>query len=268
MDIFGFLSAIFMGAVLGLIGGGGSILTAPILVYMFHIPPIMATGYSLLIVGSTACVGAMLYLKRGCVDLKAAITFALPSMVSAFLMRIMIVPSMPQYIFGIPKNTFILMFFGGLMMFSGFFMTRPTKINAAPHKSSLWVLILGSIFIGIITGFVGAGGGFLIVPALIFLFSMPVKMAIGTSLVVISINALVGFQGDFMSGIYMDWPFMGMFLSLTFTGMISGFMATRYIQDRNLKTIFGIFVMVLGIFILTKEAFSICTTTICTTKGI
>jgi uncharacterized protein len=211
----GYALALVMGLTLGLIGAGGSILTVPILVYLLHVRPVTATGYSLLIVGSAALLGAARYWQRGKVNIKAALLFAAPSMLTVLATRALIVPAIPDPVFRlgatvIPKDGFIMLLFAALMIAAAIFMLRPqTEASAKAREltpTRFLGLVGGSAGVGLLTGIVGAGGGFLIIPTLIVLFGLEMKQAIGTSLAVIAINSLVGFNGDLAAGVSMDWP--------------------------------------------------------------
>ena len=245
-----------MGTTLGLIGAGGSILTVPILVYFFKIPPLVATAYSLLIVGSTAFVGAISYHQKNLVNVKSAIIFTIPATLSVVFTRSLIVPNLPNQILEIPKEIFIMLLFAMLMILAATFMMRPIKIKThqtTDNSLSLHKLIFGSAAIGFLTGMVGAGGGFLIIPTLISLFRLGMKEAIGTSLAIIATNSLIGFQGDLASGIKIDWSILSIFMALTIFGMLAGLFLSKNFDGQKLKKIFALFVIVVAISILLQE---------------
>lgn len=252
MVMLGYILAVLMGLVLGLIGAGGSILTVPILVYLMGVKPVVATGYSLLVVGSAALAGAVRYFWRGLVDLRAAITFALPAMLTVLATRMFVVPALPDPLLGMPKDVLVMILFAGLMLLAAVFMLRPVKVKPATARKNyhLVKLVLGSAGVGLLTGMVGAGGGFLIIPTLIALFGLPVKEAIGTSLAVIAINSLVGFRGDVASGIHFDWPLLLTFISLTLLGMWLGTSLGRRADGEKLKILFGVFTLLIGVGVL------------------
>jgi uncharacterized membrane protein YfcA len=257
MIALGYILAIVMGLTLGLIGAGGSILTVPILVYLLGVKPVVATGYSLLVVGSAALTGAIRYQRNGLVNIKAAAMFAAPAMLTVLATRTFIVPAIPDPIAGIPKDIFIMMLFAGLMILAATFMLKPVKVE--PDRSRVLdtrrfiKLISGSAGVGLLTGMVGAGGGFLIIPTLIALFGLPVKEAIGTSLAIIAINSLVGFQGDVASGISLDWHLLGLFIGLTLLGMWIGTTFAKRMEGEKLKKLFGVFTLLIGIAVLIEE---------------
>jgi uncharacterized protein len=257
MIALGYILAIVIGLTLGLIGAGGSILTVPILVYLLGVKPVVATGYSLLVVGSAALTGAIRYWRNGLVNLKAVAMFAAPAMLTVLATRTFIVPAIPDPIAGIPKDIFIMMLFAGLMILAAIFMLKPVK--TMPNRSHaldvrrIIKLISGSAGVGLLTGMVGAGGGFLIIPTLIALFGLPVKEAIGTSLAIIAINSLVGFKGDIAAGIPLDWPLLGTFLGLTLFGMWLGSTLGKRMDGAKLKKLFGVFTLLVGLAVLAEE---------------
>lgn len=255
ITLFGYFLALLMGLTLGLIGAGGSILTVPILVYCFHVPPVVATGYSLLVVGCAALAGASRYYRRGLVDFRAALTFAFPAMLAVLFTRSYIVPSLTDPVLGIEKDTFIMVLFALLMAVAAIYMLRPLKEPATAKKPKVNTakLLLGSAGIGLLTGLVGAGGGFLIIPTLIGLFRLNVKKAVATSLAIIAINSLVGFNGDIAAGIPMDWLLLGSFLALTLAGMWLGTTFSRKVEAKQLRQIFGWFVLIVACVVLIEN---------------
>lgn len=254
--IAGYTLAMLMGLTLGLIGAGGSILAVPIMVYFLDVKPLVATGYSLLVVGSSALVGSISYWHSGTVHFKKAISFAIPAMLMVLFTRVMLVPSLPAEIAGLPKDNFIMLLFAGLMLVAAASMLLPKKaqtVEAGSGKHQIFKLIAGSIIVGFLTGMVGAGGGFLIIPSLIAIFNFNTKEAIGTSLAVISINALVGFNGDLMSGLSIDWWLLGCFIFMTFTGVLMGTAIGKKMDGARLKQLFALFLIVLSVVIFISE---------------
>jgi len=263
--IIGFSAAIVIGISLGLIGGGGSILTVPVLVYIMGIDPMLATAYSLFVVGSTSLVGAGTYMKKGLVNYKTAIVFAIPSFIAVFLTRKFLVPALPDPLFSIgeslvTKNIGIMVFFGLIMLAASYSMIRSKNDGAGDEKQAIkfnfpMIALEGSV-VGLITGIVGAGGGFLIIPALVLLAKLPMKMAVGTSLVIIAAKSLIGFLGD-LSTQTIDWPLLIMFTGLSIVGIFIGSALSKKINERVLKTGFGWFVLMMGIYIITKELLAV-----------
>ena len=260
MESLGYALAFIMGCTLGLMGAGGSILTVPILVYFLAVPPVTATGYSLLVVGTAALVGAITYWRRGLVDIHAAVIFALPATLMVLTTRTYIIPALPDPIFHLSKNAFIMLLFAALMLLAAAFMLlnnqplEPTHTHRPLTPRRLLLLICGSAGAGLLTGMVGAGGGFLIVPLLISLFRLPMKTAVGTSLSIIAVNSLVGFHGDIAAGMTIDWHVITLFMALTLLGMSMGTYLEKYVDSAKLKHTFGLFVIILGSSILADQA--------------
>jgi len=261
MDIAGYSASIFIGISLGLIGGGGSILTVPVLVYLFRLDTVLATGYSLFIVGSTSIVGSFSYFKKGLVNIKTATVFGLPSIAAIFLTRKYFLPAIPQDIFTtgnytITKNILLILFFAILMIAASYSMIKKDEqINSkAPQKQSFNYpqIFIHGIFIGVITGLVGAGGGFLIIPALVNLLKLPMKTAVGTSLVIISVNSLMGFLFS-LSYVPVHWSFLLGISSFAVIGILIGSYLSTKVKAAKLKPTFGWFVLVMGIYIVVKE---------------
>ncbi len=255
MIFLGYLSSILMGLILGMIGAGGSILTVPILVYCFLMPALEATTYSLVIVGVTAMIGAISYYRKNLVDLKSAIIFAIPAGASVLLTRTFILKNLPESILGISKDNILMLAFALLMIFAAISMLKSKKIateNVKNQTPNLLKLILGSSLVGLLTGFVGVGGGFLIVPTLIGLFGLDAKKAIGTSLLVIAANALIGFKSDLILGIDLDWTILTIFCLLTASGMIAGIRLGKNFDNQRLKKLFAYFVIAIALLIFSQ----------------
>ena len=260
MELIGYLSAIIIGLSLGLIGGGGSILTIPILVYLFKIDPELATSYSLFIVGITSLTGCISHYRMGNLQIKAALYLAIPSIVSILIIREVIFPQIAETLFSIAsyqvsKSFLIMIIFSLLMIAASVSMIRKNEISTITGKTNFMQLGIIGFFIGIVTGFLGAGGGFLIIPALLFFAKLPMKQAIGTSLLIIFINSSIGFGGDLYIGTPIDYGFLLIISSIAFIGMLIGTQLSKRIDGAKLKPIFGWFVLVMGIYIITKEIF-------------
>lgn len=261
MHLLGYIASLLIGVSLGLIGGGGSILTMPVMVYLFGVSPIVATSYSLFVVGSTSLVGAAQQYKRGLVNTRMALLFAATSVVTVFLTRKWLVPAIPDHIatihgFVITENWLTMVLFAVLMLISSLFMMRNTTSHSLPEydskKISLGKMIIFGAGIGLLTGLLGAGGGFLLIPALVLLLHLPMKEAIGTSLLVIALNSLIGFSGDLHNkGI--DWPLLLTVTALAIAGILLGSYLNRKIPAGKLKKGFGWFVLAMGIYILVAE---------------
>lgn len=259
MQIYAFVAAIFIGFLLGLIGGGGSILTVPVLVYMLGINPIQASGYSLFIVGLTALVGGLVYFKKNEVDVRTGLFFAVPSFIGVYTSTAFIIPELPEVIFStgehqLTKPGLIMLVFSVLMLLASMSMIRAQKyanigIEQPASQNKLLIFTLG-FCVGVIAGFVGAGGGFLIIPALVFLVHLSMRQAIGTSLMIIAIQSLLGFFSDLKNHPSADWKLLITFSLIALIGLVFGIRFSKTIPEGMLKKIFGYFVMILGALIL------------------
>ena len=263
MEIIGYLLAALVGISLGLIGGGGSILMVPILVYVFALNPVTATSYSLFIVGSTSLVGAFNNYRKGQVSIKTALLFGLSSITTVFITRKLLMPAVPDVLgtigrMEIKKTMLIMVLFAALMLMASVAMIRSKKetesADAEKTKPAIGKLLLYGILIGLATGFLGAGGGFLIIPALVLLLNMPMKKAIGTSLLIIALNSLIGFTGD-IGHIAIEWKFLLLVAAIAIAGIFIGGALAKKIPGAKLKKAFGWFVLVMGIYIILKELF-------------
>ena len=257
MEILGYVGALFIGLVLGLTGGGGSILTVPILVYLMSVSPVTATAYSLFIVGTTSTFGAIQNYRKNLVDIKNGFIFAIPSFIAVYLTRKFIVPRIPEIIIESPilitKNTFLMLFFAVIMIFGALsVLKKKSQDNNNEEKRNLILIGIQTFTIGIIIGLVGAGGGFLIIPSLILFAKLPMRKAVGTSLFIIAMNSLVGFIGD-VQNLEIDWLFLLTFSAISVVGIFIGMYLTKYTNESQLKKIFAYFVLVMAAIILLKE---------------
>ena len=257
MEILGYVGALFIGLVLGLTGGGGSILTVPILVYLMGINPVTATAYSLFIVGTTSTFGAIQNYRKNLIDIKNGFIFAIPSFIAVYLTRKYIVPEIPKVIIESPilitKNTFLMLFFAVIMIFGALsVLKKKSQDSNNEEKRNLILIGIQTFTIGIIIGLVGAGGGFLIIPSLILFAKLPMRKAVGTSLFIIAMNSLVGFIGD-VQNLEIDWMFLLIFSAISVVGIFTGMYLTKYTNESQLKKIFAYFVLVMAAIILLKE---------------
>ena len=262
-EFLGYIGAIAIGLSLGLIGGGGSILTVPLLVYLFHVEPILATAYSLFIVGINALLGSIKYARKGLVNFKVGFVFATPAFITVYLTRRFLVPNLPDvwFSFGgitITKGIGVLVLFALLMVAAAISMIKK-KVYDKPESNKIKlnipsIIIEGSV-VGVLTGTVGAGGGFLIIPALVLFARLPMKMAIGTSLLIIAVNSLIGFIGDVQVSDHINWMFLLSISALAMAGIFIGTMLSSKVDNAQLKKGFGYFVLVMGIFMIIKELF-------------
>ncbi len=261
MELFGYMSSILIGISLGLIGSGGSILTVPVLVYLFGVDAVAATAYSLFIVGFTSAIGTVGYFKKKLVNIKTALVFGAPSIISVFLTRAYIVPTIPKEVFSVgdfmvTKSILMMLLFAILMVAASFSMIKKDlnkkEENLGPQKFNYPIILLEGTIVGIVTGLVGAGGGFLIIPALVLLSKLPMKEAVGTSLVIIAAKSLIGFFGESGETI-IDWTLLTSVSAFATIGIFIGIYLSKKIDGAKLKPIFGWFVLVMGIYIIIKE---------------
>jgi len=330
MEVVGYLAAIVIGFTLGLIGGGGSILTVPVLVYLFGLDPVISTGYSLFVVGVSSVVGSISYMKKGLLSYKTAIVFAIPSFVAVFITRKFVVPAIPETLFSIgdldiTTDIFFIVILMSILFVVGYLIVKNSASIGKNYMKVIWLMLPAAIMVfvmrqfvipalpenlivigdftltkniaimvlfavimiasafsmikskgklkeqdegepafnyplivtegaavGTITGIVGAGGGFLIIPALVLLANLPMKMAVGTSLLIISVKSLVGFLGD-VSNQEINWMFLLIFTSISVVGIFIGTYVSRFVDSNKLKKFFGWFVLIMGVYILLKE---------------
>lgn len=263
LEILGYFGALLIGVVLGLIGGGGSILTVPVLVYLMAINPVTATAYSLFVVGTSSLVGAVRNIPKKLIDFRTAIVFAIPAFISVYLTRLYLVPAIPEEIFTvagftITKNIGIMLFFAIIMVIASISMIKEKSNgrNLEEEKVSYNypLIIVEGVVVGLLTGIVGAGGGFLIIPALVILAKLPMKKAVATSLLIIAVKSLIGFIGD-VQNMEIDWVFLIIFTGLSIAGIWLGVYLNNFIDGKKLKKGFGWFVLLMGIYIIWNELF-------------
>ena len=257
MEIAGYLASVLIGITLGLIGGGGSILAVPILVYLFRVHPVTATTYSLFIVGITSATGSYAYIKKGLVDIRTAFIFGLPALTAVFITRLFVLPAIPDEIFSlgstmVTKGMILLLLFAVLMIAASVSMIRKAprlRPHAGQPRTSL--LVIQGAATGAITGLIGAGGGFMIIPALVLFAGISMKEAVGTSLLIITVNSIFGFFTGMPRGI--SWPLLTGICLFALAGLGIGLMLSGKIDGKKLKPAFGWFVLACGTYILLKE---------------
>jgi uncharacterized membrane protein YfcA len=262
LHILGYASSFLIGLSLGLIGGGGSILTVPVLVYLFGVEPVMATAYSLFIVGLSSLVGAFPKYREGMVDLRTALVFGIPSITAVFVTRKFIVPAIPKVVMrlgdvDVTRGMLMMVLFAVLMIAASLSMIRNGSANRGDGSSGERVfnyplILLEGLVVGLLTGLVGAGGGFLIIPALVLLTGLPMKQAVGTSLLIIAAKSLFGFLGD-VTEYDMDWRLLAVVSAIAMAGILAGNTVSRRVDGDRLKKGFGWFVLLMGVFILIRE---------------
>lgn len=258
--VFGYIGALLMGLSLGLIGGGGSILTVPILVKLFEIPSVLSTSYSLFVVGLTSLVGSFSHIKMGNVHWRTAFVFGVPSIVTVLLTRKYVMPAIPKSLFFIggfevTKAIAVLILFAILMVAASYSMIKPSKIKESekPEEPNFnYPVILGEgLLVGFVTGLVGAGGGFLIIPVLVLMAKLSMKQAVGTSLIIIASKSLIGFLGgDLNNGSQIDWNFLITFSAIAVVGILVGSALSKKVPGSKLKPAFGWMVLVLGVYMI------------------
>lgn len=261
MELLGYIASALIGLSLGLIGGGGSILTVPVMVYLFGVQPLLATSYSLFIVGSTSLIGSFSNFQKGLVNLKASLSFGLASVITVFATRKFLMPVIPKEIitirgFTVTEPFLTMVLFGLLMLVASISMIRD-KNDTGPEeecseRNKLFKLLGYGLGIGLVTGLLGAGGGFLLIPALVFLVKLPMKKAVGTSLTIIAMNSLFGFAGD-LGHFNIDWTFLLTITAIAVAGIFIGGLLSKKIPGEKLKRGFGWFVLAMGIYIIIKE---------------
>lgn len=261
MEGLGLSASFAMGIILGLMGGGGSILTVPILVYLFAMPPTIATGHSLFVVGVTALIGSLLAMRRSEIDFRAGLAFAVPSVIGVNFSRGLILPRIPAVLaqaggFTLTKEVLVMAAFAILMVAASFSMLRKgnerrSLTASAPARFAL--IAVSGLIVGMIAGFVGAGGGFLTIPALVIMAGLPMRVAVGTSLMIIAVQSLLGFAGDVLRGLPVEWSLLGTIAAFAVVGIVAGSAISHRIKERKLKSAFGWFVLVMGIAILFEQ---------------
>lgn len=261
MEILGYAASILIGVALGLIGGGGSILTVPVLVYLMGVDAVAATSYSLFIVGFTSAVGSVTYFKNKLVNIKTAIIFGIPSIIAVFMTRAYIVPAIPKEVFTVgefivTKSILMMLLFALLMIAASYSMIKKSKskteVSLGEQKFNYPLILIEGAVVGMLTGLVGAGGGFLIIPALVILSKLPMKEAVGTSLVIIAAKSLIGFFGEGGEAI-IDWTLISTVTAFAVGGIFIGALLSKKIDGAKLKPAFGWFVLVMGVYIIIKE---------------
>ncbi len=266
MEIFGYIASVLIGVSLGMVGSGGSILTVPVLVYLMNINPLLATTSSLFIVGATSLAGGLRAYSKKIVDFRAVTEFGIPSILSIFVTRHYLLPAIPDQLFTVgtivvSKDMFLMVIFAVLMLGAAFTMIRnhrqednAEKTPGSDHHNKALPLVLLGLVIGLITGLLGAGGGFLIIPTLVLFLKLPMKIAVGTSLLIIAINSLFGFLFSLKQFEY-NWTILLVFTVLAIAGIFIGSKLAEKIPGSSLKKGFGWFVLIMGIYIIIKELF-------------
>ncbi|WP_316817588.1 sulfite exporter TauE/SafE family protein [Pedobacter nyackensis] len=263
MELIGYLACASIGISLGLIGAGGSILMVPVLVFLFDMPPILATSYSLFVVGITSFFAATGKFRKGDVLIGSALAFGLTSMIVVVAIRHFIIPVMPKS-FGhlgnapVSYDLLCIVLFACLMILAAIVMInkgRKDDVENIPANGNLLSTIPYALLVGIVTGFLGAGGGFMLIPVMTLLLGMDIKKAVGTSLAVIALNSLSGFVND-LDHVDINWKFLLIISAIALVGSVAGARLADRINSKRLKACFGWFILILGILIITREGYN------------
>jgi len=259
LEIVGFFGAFLTGIVIGLFGGGGSILAVPIFVYFFKLNPVLATSYSMFVVGSSAAVGTIININKKLIAYKTAVIFTLPALVSVYMTRLFLIPNIPDILFSfkdfdITKKMVLMLFFSLVIIISSIpMMKQPiTEPNTTTSEKNYGLLIVIGLAVGVLTGLIGAGGGFIIVPALVLFTRITIKQAVATSLIIIAFNSLVGFCSD-LSLLKIEWDFLILFTALSILGILIGTYISSFVRESTLKTNFARFMIIMAAIIIFKE---------------
>jgi len=262
MEILGYILTIGMGVSLGLFGGGGSLLALPILMYCFHLPVIESTAYSLFVVGIVAILGVIEKQRNQLIRWPIVTKFAIPSLIAVYATRRYVLPALPDFFefasFVVERDLLILLLFTILIVLAAYTMIRPlAKASGEIKEIPALIIVLEGLFFGFITGLVGAGGGFILVPVLVIFLGISMRVAVGTSLAIVAIKSLIGFLGDLGAGTQIDWDFLLFFTIAGLVGVIVGSKISMRINQNKLKSSFGYFILLLGVLIVSKELFNL-----------
>lgn len=257
--LFGYLGALLIGVIIGLFGGGGSILAVPVFVYLFHVNPILATSYSLFVVGFSAAIGTLINIKKKLIEYKTAFVFTVPAIAVVFISRRYLIPNLPDIVLEIgrvslTKETALMLFFSTVIIGASWSILKTNKpsIPEKPAPINYGLLVVIGLAVGLLTGVVGAGGGFVIVPALVLFAGLELKKAVATSLIIITVNSLFGFSADiYLSSI--DWDFLIGFTCLSIVGIFIGAYILNFMEERSLKANFARFMLIMAVLILYNE---------------
>ncbi len=256
-----FVIAAFIGISLGLLGAGGAIVAVPAFVYLGNIPPTLASGYALFVVTVATAVGSTQYVRKQLVDWRSVLAFGSTTMASIAAVRRFVLPEIPDVFRAWPtdivlhRDTVLMVAFATILLGAGYAMVRP-RTEAPPTHTHIARLAFFGLVIGIVSGFLGVGGGFLMTPALVLWAGLDIRKAVGTSLVLISANSAIGVASDLSRGAVYDWNFVLLFTTITTAGIIVGTLLSHRIDGQRLKQGFGWFVIALGLAVLARELFA------------
>ncbi len=248
---FGIALGFVVGVVLGLLGGGGSILAVPIFLYVFKVEPKPAIAMSLAVVGMSAFFGFLLHWRQGSVNLRVGLPFGALAMVAAFFTA-RVSDRVPEALQLTMFAAFA--FTAAFVMLYDSFRTKAATMQDEPatHPHFTPTLGLEAVGVGALTALIGAGGGFVIVPALVYLARVPVKEAVGSSLLIITLNALSGFAG-YIGQEPIDWRLVGSFTGVAAVGALFGSRLNRHVSQSMIKRLFGILILVLGSYLVVRQ---------------
>ena len=259
IELIGYFGALTIGVVIGLFGGGGSILAVPVFVYLFHLNPILATSYSLFVVGCSAAVGTLINIKKKLIEFQTVLVFTIPALGSVLLTRRYLITNLPDVVFEsdlvlITKEIALMLIFSLVIIVSALSMLKKNRLRTTKNikiinYNSLIAIGLG---VGLLTGLVGAGGGFVIVPALVLFAALDIKQAVATSLIIITFNALFGFLAD-VTQVAIDWLFLIIFTSISVVGILIGSYVSNFTHEKSLKKNFARFMLLMALLIIYNE---------------
>ena len=248
LSVFAWLGAMAIGVSLGLLGSGGSILTVPVLVYLIGQDEKLAIAGSLAIVGAIALAGSIPYLRKKQVDWRTVVLFGIPGMAGTY---------MGAWIATWVSGLVQLALFAVVMLLASWQMLKPVVLDDTPHEPrEVWKIGLDGLLVGILTGLVGVGGGFLIVPALVLLGGLTMHRAVATSLVIIALKSFTGFWKYLdvldQQNLVLDWNVIAIVTALGIVGTLIGSRIARRVDQHKLRRIFGLFLIVMGVYILAR----------------
>ncbi len=257
MEFFGFVLFLLMGLTLGLIGAGGSILTIPILVYVYKMPVLLSSTYSLFIVGWSACLGMLRY--KNAIAFNKAFLFAIPSLTGVFISRFYFVPLLPEYILTLSRDSFLLFLLSIVMLLAALLMVSdrpPKKAHPTLTLPTILSIVCFGTSLGMLVGLLGTGGGFLIIPTLVLLLGVEMNQAVATSLFIIMLNSAIGFFADHQSLDITQYKKLFFFTALAMCGMWVGTLLSPKTSNEKLRKRFGYFIAVVALLIAAKELYN------------
>jgi uncharacterized membrane protein YfcA len=257
LQLAGYCLSVLIGFSLGLIGGGGAILAIPVLVFFFDIDPEAATTYSLFIVGITAVSGSINHYRIRNIDYITVFLFGIPSVIMLFVMRRYLLKQIPPIIFQqgslvISKSLFIMIVFSIVMLIAGLLMVKKKGYTPSVERLNLSRLVTVGCITGAITGFIGVGGGFIIVPSLVLFAGLPMKKAIGTSLTIITVNCIIGVLSNLDATASLDYFFLVSFSAFAIAGILLGTWMIKFIPDKKLKPILGWIILAMSVVVFIR----------------